>query len=176
MHGNPRAVIKPDGTFRLASVVAGIWDIGVEPIPPGGYLKAMLLGDQDVLTEEMAIGPETSAPLKIVLSTRGAVVEGTVVREEDRPVPRALVVLAPEGRFTGVLSFYRVSPADETGHFEMKGLTPGRYRLYAFEELNPNAIQDPGFLKPFTSQGEPLELTEGARASRRLRLITPRQP
>jgi hypothetical protein len=74
----------------------------------------MRLGDQDVLTEEMVIDSGTIAPLNIVVSTRGGVVEGTVVQDEAEPAAgrqapskpvRAVVVLAPEGRFEHVMSF-----------------------------------------------------------------------
>ncbi len=134
----PQSSIKPDGTFRIQGVLPGIWDIGVEPIPPGGYIKSMMLGDQDVLTEDMVISPGTSAPLKIVVHRRGGVVEGTVLPADGGPQPaktvakqpvRAIVVLAPEGRFEHVLSFYSTIWADELGHFELKGITPGAYRL-----------------------------------------------
>jgi hypothetical protein len=65
-----RANVNKDGTFKITGVPPGIWDIGVGPIPPDGYLKSMRLGNQDVLTEEMMIRSSTSESLKIVLSTR----------------------------------------------------------------------------------------------------------
>ena len=44
------------------------------PVPRGGFIKSMLLGDQDVLTEDMVITSSTREPLRIVISTRGGVV------------------------------------------------------------------------------------------------------
>ncbi len=172
----PEAAVKPDGTFRFPAVLPGIWDIGIRPIPPGGYIKAMLLGDEDVLTEDMVIGPDTRAPLNIVVSTRGAVVEGTVLdraapEAESKPAPGGVVLLAPAGKFQHVVSFYRVVPVDEAGHFEIKAITPGNYKLFAFEEMEPNEVQRPDFLKPFEDRGEPVEIAEGARVSVRLILI-----
>jgi hypothetical protein len=172
--GRPTAAdIKPDGTFRIPDVTPGLWDISVGPIPPGGYLKSMRLGDQDVLTEDMFIRADTSAPLHIVVSARGAVVEGNVFDESggDKPV-RAVVLLAPEGKFAEVESFFMVSHADNAGHFELKGVTPGSYRLYAFDRMNPDFVQNPEGLKPFRARGEPLEVAEGARAAKQVRRIT----
>ncbi len=74
----------PDGRFTLAGVPPGIWDIGVTPIQKGGYIKAMQLGKQDVLTEEMEIGPNTDSPLDIVISAHGAQIEGEVDSEAAR--------------------------------------------------------------------------------------------
>lgn len=167
----PEARVKRDGTFRIAGVVAGVWDISVQPIPEGGYIKAMRLGDEDVLTEDMTIGPDTAAPLNIVLSTRGASLQGKVVAGEDVPAAGATVVLAPVGRFEHVVSFYRTARTDETGRYEMKALTPGKYRLYALDDFDRDRIQDPGLLAPFASRGEPVELGDAGKVTRDLRLI-----
>jgi hypothetical protein len=59
------------------------------------------------------------------------------------------MLLAPVGKYANVLSFYHRASADDAGHFEFTGVTPGRYKLYAFEEMDPLAYEDPGFLKPF---------------------------
>jgi protocatechuate 3,4-dioxygenase beta subunit len=165
----PTAVVRADGTFVIKSVVPGVWDIGVNPIPPGGYIKSMRLGDQDVLTEDMSIGPRTDKALRIVVSARGGVLEGHVKRSEE--ASRAVVLLAPAGKFSHVLSFYGQGIADETGHFKMEGLTPGSYKLYAFEAMEYGAWQNPEFLKPLESYGEKVEIVEGTNSPKELQLI-----
>jgi hypothetical protein len=82
-----------------------------------------------------------------------------------------VIVLAPDGKFRQVTSFYRVVAGDEKGHFEIKNATPGEYRLYAFEEFEPRSIQDPDFLKPFEKSGVPVTLREGPNASQELSMI-----
>jgi Carboxypeptidase regulatory-like domain len=166
LHAN----VGKDGRFTITNVPPGIWDINAGPIPPGGYIKSMYLGDQDVLTEEMAIGPSTSAPLKIVLGTQAATVAGDVT-SGDKPA-RAAVLLAPDGKFHHVLSFYGYAPTDDKGHFEIKGVTPGNYKLYAFEEFDPQSIQDPEFLPPFEQAGAPVTLREGAKTTKNLNVMS----
>jgi len=174
------ADVQPDGAFVVENVVPGIWDINVEPEPRGGYIKAMLLGDRDVLTEDMTIAPHTREALRIMIGTRGAVVEGTVAAPSDVPrSPRASVLLAPSGKYEHVLSFYAVEAADESGHFTFRGVTPGRYKLYAFEELEPSAYEDPGFLSAFEERSEAFSVAEGAHIKRQTPLIladAPRVP
>jgi hypothetical protein len=173
LFGSPAAALaKPDGTFVLKNVVSGIWDIGVTPIPHGGYLKSMRLGDQDVLTEEMMITPETTAPLNIVLSTRGGTLEGDVKTDSGVEAPRVFVLLAPSGKYSQVLSFFDVVFSDQMGHFKLRGLTPGKYKLYAFEKLQWGVWQNPEFLKPYETLGEAVEISEGANPSKQLRLIS----
>ena len=165
-----RATVNKDGTFKIADVPPGIWDINAGPVPPGGYIKSMSLGNQDVLTEEMVIQSSTQAPLKIVIGTRAATVQGDVTGN-GQPV-RALVLLAPEPRWRHVLSFYRMVAADANGHFEIKNAAPGAYQLYAFDELDRESIQDPEFLKPFEPAGVPVTLREGENPPRKLLVIS----
>ena len=170
-HQSYRTQASADGTFTFKDVVPGIWDINVNPIPDGGYIKSMRLGEQDVLTEEMDIGPDSKGLLNIVVSTQGATIEGDIDNGGQPEDSRPIVLLAPDGRFHDVLSFYNVAVADEKGHFSMKALTPGAYRLFAFEDMEPNAYFDPDFLKPFNAQGTPVKLSEGANPSVKLKVI-----
>jgi len=164
---NMEAVVAKDGTFAFASVTSGIWDISVEPVPKGGYVKSMKLGQQDVLTEDMNITASTSAPLNIVVSTRGGVLSGTVKKPEqsnDDMGPgkaRAVILLAPVGKFSYVESFRRIRPADEDGSYEVRGITPGLYKLFAFEALDRTAVRNPDFLSRIESLGKAVEVREG---------------
>ena len=164
-----RANVNKDGSFKITGVPPGIWDINAGPIPPNGYIKSMRLGDQDVLTEDMTIRPSTSEALKIVFSTHAAKLEGDVF-QGDQPT-RAVVLLAPEAKLRHVLGFYRFATADEKGHFEINRARPGDYRLFAFEDLDQQSIQDPDFVKPFERYGVPVTLREGPNDSQKLSLI-----
>ena len=170
LHAN----VNKDGKFKLTGVVPGVWDINAGPIPPGGYIKSMMLGDRNVLTEEMIIRPSTTGALKIVLGTMAAKLEGDVTQGEQPA--RAVVVLAPEAKLRHVTSFFRVAAADEKGHFEIKSAVPGRYVLYAFEEFDQRSLQDPDVFKPFDGAGVALTLTEGANASQKLTVLNSHDP
>ena len=158
--GNPQPPLQAGvkaGQFSFPEVPAGTWDINVSPIPRGSYIKSMLLGKQDVLLEDMEIGPNTKGPLTIVVSTAAPKVEGTV-----EPAGPATVLAAPTGKLAQIFSFYATAQADEKGHFTFQGLNPGTYRFYAFQDLEPEAWQNPAFLLLFETQSKSAELKEGA--------------
>jgi hypothetical protein len=167
----PQAHVKVDGSFVIQDVLPGIWDINVQPIPQGGYIKSMRLGRQDVLTEDMVIAAGTKEPLHIVVSPNGGIVEGDVKADSGESAGPAMILAAPDGRYSYVLSFYSAVAADEKGHFQLKGLTPGSYKLYAFNALTYCAWCDPDFLKPFAGQGKSIQITEGVNPSTEVRLI-----
>jgi len=170
-NGAPQAQVKADGTFVISGVVAGVWDIGVQPLPDGGYIKSLRLGRQDVLTEEMVIGPETKDRLDIVVSTHGGVLEGDVKTEPGESTAPVHVLAAPDGQYSNVWSFYGTAASDEKGHFKLKHLTPGRYKIYAFDILDYCAWCDPDFLKSFADQGEAVQVVEGVNPAKEVRLI-----
>ena len=158
----PTAAADADGKFLIHGVAPGIWEINVSPVPRGGYIKSMLLGDYDVLTNEMVIAGDTAAPLNIVVSARGAAVTGTIAEDAASHSSRAVVLLAPDGKYAHVLSFYRVASSGDDGKFEFKSVMPGRYKLYAFDRMEPGSWQDPDFLKPYQEHGgETLSVAEG---------------
>lgn len=72
-------------------------------------------------------------------------VSGTVVNAENlEPIKGMIVGLhscLDDSAFTK-LPFERVSRTDSKGHFVIKGIAPGNYRLYALNEANQNYLFD----------------------------------
>jgi hypothetical protein len=168
--GPLRATVSPDGTYQIPDVPAGVWDIDAGPVPKGGYMKSMKLGEEDVLTGEMRITSSTPAPLKIVISTNGATISGKVAGAAGDPV-RAAVLVMPQGRFGYVVSFRASAASDEKGHYEVLGVRPGTYKLYALERFDFDQIQNPANLKAFAAKAVTIEIQEGEKMSQDLKLI-----
>jgi hypothetical protein len=53
----------------------------------------------------------------------------------------------------------------------LSGIAPGKYRIYAFDQIDSGAVSDADYMHPFESKGEILELTEGAKLTHDLTLI-----
>ena len=165
----PRAKVGADGTFKFDDVPPGIWDINVSPIPRGGYIKSMMLGSQDVLREDMRITARTSAPLNIVVATKGATLKGDVTDESGKGAS-GVVVLAPRGSGSALLSAYRIASIDDEGHFEISGIPAGAYRAYAFDAYNLQA-DGPEGLEPFAARAVEVNLADEQTATQDLKLI-----
>ena len=163
-----RAAVGKDGTFKFPAVLPGAWDIGANPIPPGGYIKSMHLGDQDVLREEMVIHSSTAAPLKIVVSTAGAVVEGDV--EGGEPGTLYAILLAPAGKAEDLESLRHSTQTDDKGHYQLKGISPGKYQLWAFAPMPMQAGLD---VKAFEAEAVNVELKEGQKLTQNLKPTMP---
>jgi hypothetical protein len=145
-------------------------------MPPirGGYVKSMRLGERDVLTQEMEIGTDTPPALNLVVSTRGARVQGEI--DDGGAIDRRLpVLLAPVGKTREVMSFY-AGGLSEKGKFELTGLTPGKYRIYAFEPTSAGMdMRNPDLLDKLSTHAESLDIGEGAVVTAHPKLITAQQ-
>lgn len=160
-----QATPAANGSFRFDQVPPGIWDIGVRPLPKGGFIKSMRLGEQDVLLEEMEIGLKAPPALSIVVSSRGGTVTGQLSSEEAKQI-RTVVVLAPEEKLRHVMSFYSITPVRPEGNFEITGLTPGKYRLYAFEAgLMQFDMRNPDVLAKLADESIAVEILEGGKVT-----------
>ena len=73
----------------------------------------------------------------------------------------------------GFAQMYRSTAAQENGTFLFKGVRPGAYKIFAFEEAEAFAWLDPDFLKPVESLGEPVSVDDGEKATRQLTPIPP---
>jgi len=57
-------------------------------------------------------------------------------------------------------SFYRTAVADANGGFTLADLTPGAYRIFAWEEVEAGAWLDLEFVRPIAAKGVALSLKE----------------
>ena len=168
----PWAKVGPDGSFRLAAVTPAIWDFTLDGLPGDLWIKSASLGNLDVLHGELNLSSGAKGPLRIVLARNGAQVSGTVT-QNGQPC-NGVVVLAPAAAdLQGSAQMYRSMATQDQGTFVFKGVRPGAYKLFAFQDVEPMAWLDPEFLKPVESLGEAISVGEGERATRQLTPIPP---
>jgi hypothetical protein len=106
-----------------------------------------------------------------VVSAKGAGIEGTVVDGEGKAVAGATVVTIPSSGKLGRPDAYQFAQADDSGHFLLRGMNPGEFRVLAFENV-PGNFRAPEFAKKYEAKGERVGLEEGGKKSVVVKLIT----
>jgi len=160
--------VRPDLTFISRQLSPLRHEVRVHEAEPRQYfLKSIRAGETDVLSEGLTAAGGI-VPLEIVLSPDGAVVQGVVQDAESRPLLGATVVLVPLEGLRGRRDLYRTANTDPFGRYTLDPAAPGDYQLFAWEEIDDGAWNDPEFLKEYEKRGEPV--TVGAKERKTVQL------
>jgi hypothetical protein len=174
------APVGPDGSFRiervsvgdyrvyvpsLASAPAPISALPAAALPPAfenAYVKVTRAGGVDVTNGLLRVeGVESADPVEIILSLRGASIEGRALNSRGEAASSATVVLLPEGQPPFRPDRQRTFTTSETGRFLFRGLPPGEYRVLAWEDVDAGAWFSPSFLNSYERAELRVQLAEG---------------
>ena len=162
---------KEDGSFVLQGLEPAVYQVSAQA-PEDLYLKAVRWGDRDVMQSGLDLTQGAAeSRLVVVMSANGGQIDGEVEDDQSAPVVAATVTLVPSGAplSKSLFKWAKTSPA---GHFRMQGIAPGSYKLFAWEAVDINELMyNPDFLKPFGSQAQSIEISEGSKESVQLKLI-----
>lgn len=166
----PKGAVDDQGKFTVKGVPPDRYVVHVT----GGasaellYMKSLRYNSIEVGEDGIDLSGGVTGTIDIVMSEKGGQVDGTVAGEDGNPVPGALVVMIPESRR---FSRYKEMTTDQHGAFSFKGVTPGDYKILAWEDVDPGAYQDPEFIKPFLGGAESASLRESDHKAVSLKVI-----
>jgi len=167
--GNQGGSVKDDGGFVLKSIGAARYRLRVFNLPQGAYVKRVQMGEQEIRGGVIDFRSGVNArDMTITISLNGGQVEG-VVRDNDQPSANAAVVLIPGD--PALRNAYASVVTDQNGHYIFRGVAPGKYKLYAFDQIENGAYQDSDYMQPYENRGDSIEIAEGARETRDLKII-----
>ncbi len=170
--GGGGAQTEKDGTFKIRNVTPDAYLLNVSGFRDNFYLKSVRLGDADVTEAGLDFTQGVpSGEITAILSPDGGQVDGTVQNDKSEPAAGVMVVLIPSAEKRGNQRLYKITTTDSTGKFSLKGITPGEYELFAWEQVEMGAYQDPEFLKPFDSKGESVSIKEKSNETKQLKAI-----
>jgi Carboxypeptidase regulatory-like domain len=130
------AVAGPDGAFSLEHIAPfAEYDIAVEPIPLGTYVKSISSAGRDILPGRSRLLP--NQPLQVVVATATDGLEVHVTNRND-PAAGVQVVLIPGPLLRRRADRYVTGFTNESGDLQLT-VPPGEYTAYAFEQIEPGA-------------------------------------
>ena len=145
---------QSDGTFAITNVYEGTYRLSLAGQSQDAYLEAVRYGAVDGLTDGFTVRRGADAALEITLSSKGARVQGAVLDADNLPAVGVWVVLIPNEPHRGDLQRYKAVTTDQNGRYVLRGIAPGDYKLFSWEDIDQNAWEDPEFLRAFEDRGE----------------------
>jgi len=158
--------IAEDGTFSFHNLSMEIYHFTVNE-PNDLYVKSITEDGRDVRESGVDLkAGAMSVTVQIVLSANAGSIEGSVENGAG-----AKVILVPSDP-QAARTLAKTATAGDDRHFVFPVLAPGRYKLFAWEDVDTNAaMYDPEFRKPFESKGQTVEVGEKQKATAQLQLI-----
>jgi hypothetical protein len=158
------AQIAPDGSFTFGAVPPGRYRYQFSQQLQGMYLKSAKFGDKDAFGEVDLTEPAPDARLELVYATGGAQIAGVVLDEKGKPA-EGIVCLIPDPPRPEAAALYLTAEAGEGGKFQFQNVRPGKYRVYAWEELETGAQMDPRLTAANAASSVAVELEDSGRKS-----------
>jgi hypothetical protein len=140
-------------------VVPGNYRLLLRGVPDDAYVSSITANGADVLSGNIRIDKDTQ--LNVFLSTSGGTISGSVVDTMGKELSSAIVALLPDKPLRDSEVLIRSSESDWKGRFELQGIAPGAYHIFAWTELNGAAYRNAEFMKQFEDRGTPVQIEKG---------------
>jgi hypothetical protein len=158
---------NPDGTFQFTGISPELLRLQVSGLPDNNYVKEVRLGGQELKGRELDLTSGNGGEMEIVLSPNGAEVTGTVRDGDGKAVAGAIVQIVDKDGPSD-----KTANSDQNGSFDLKGLAPGEYQVFAWQDRGEEIISDPDFRKSFDGSSLSIRVAEKSRENVDLSLIT----
>ncbi len=168
-YNNSSSRVKADGSFTLKNITDQEYLLRVSPITGDSYLQSARVGERDILT--MGLNGGIKGTITVEVANDGGKMDGQVMNHDQQPAVGATVVLLPETPNRFLPERYKLVTTDQYGRFQIRGIRPERYKLYAWEQVDFGSFEDPEFMKKFEDQGKSVRVSEGAQQKVDLKLI-----
>jgi beta-lactamase regulating signal transducer with metallopeptidase domain len=164
--GSPQWNLLATSEFALKGVAPGDYQISFVGI--GGsleaaeaYVKSMRMGSTDLLANPLHVDGPPQNPIEIVIGTDVSALDGTVFNDKHEPLENVDVAVIPALQYRGRTDLFKTGTTDATGHFHIPAIAPGDYRVFAWENVERFAWQDPQFLQAYEARGQSVHIAQG---------------
>jgi hypothetical protein len=167
---NEAAEVATDGSFALRNVGAMEYRVRVTGLPQGAYVQSGRIDSSDALNAAFTVD-NPGAQLQLQLGFAPGRVSGTVADERAVAVPGVQAVLVPDEARRGRSDAYFAATTNQSGQFAFSNVPPGRYKVFAWEDIPAGAYQYPDFIRRYEERGQSITVNANGAVTVDVRLI-----
>jgi len=168
---NQGARVDEKREFTLKNLAEGELRLVVYGAAKDCYVKQITFGQTRAKDDVISVVKGSNPVLEITLSSRGARVQGAVTDTDGLPAAGVWVVAVPDEARRGNFRLFKSQTTDQYGKYDLHGLAPGSYRIFAWAGIEQGEWEDPEFLRPQEAKGELLELQDEDAKTVNLKMI-----
>jgi hypothetical protein len=124
------------------------------------YMLSGKLGNMDVLDGGLHLNQKQDGNLQLEVATDSGSIFGRVLDDSKETVVPARLVLVPSPELRKRLDLFLQVQVTPTGRFNMEGIPPGKYKLFAWAHVEDGAWFDPEFMRVYEARGTPIQIEE----------------
>ncbi|MEP7354382.1 MAG: carboxypeptidase-like regulatory domain-containing protein [Acidobacteriota bacterium] len=168
----PGKQAQADGQFEFnaassAGGTLGPYELVVNAgIPADAYIASVTQGEAKATRDPFVVNVG-AGPVQVLLKRDGATLRGKVAITGN-PARPAYIVLAPKERDAAL--FFKTVLTDRDGVFQLEGISPGSYDLFAFDRKENYA--DELTLRTYAAAGTAVTLAAGQNLTLNLNVVT----
>jgi protocatechuate 3,4-dioxygenase beta subunit len=166
------SVPKGGGSFTIRGPTPGAYSVYLMGDMDKLYLKSIEYDQHDVPDGVVNIGTDR-AELILHAGTDPGQLTGMVRTANGDPAEETPVVAEPAGGMAGRIDLVKTFLTDANGRFRIKGLAPGDYKVFAWEDSDSDLIMSREFRQEFQSDAAAVTIQPSASASVNLTAVTP---
>jgi hypothetical protein len=160
------------GTYRFPGVPAGRYTFDVAGLPTGAAIADIRDQGISIFESGLELGSGSPGEIEVVVDLSGATAEGTVINARQETVPYSRVVLIPQESRRANVALYRSALADSAGHFKLRGIVPGQYKIFAWRDSpTANAWLNADFMTDYEQRGQTILVESIGSANLKVQVI-----
>jgi hypothetical protein len=125
-------------------------------MPLDAYVVKAEASGRDFLAGPLQI--DTDTDISVQLASPGGIVEGKVTTGKGETIADGIVVLVPDAPLREANLLYRTAISASDGSFQLRGIRPGSYHLFAWQDLEGAEYRNAAFIKQFEGFGTPVQI------------------
>jgi hypothetical protein len=154
--GGPPMRLDMNGIFSNDRLPEEKYRVLVNGLPQDSYIQDIRSGAASVFDDGFTLNPNST--LQVIVNSDGLTLKGSVRSTKGQPVAAATIALVPPQAQRQNMVRFKQATTDEKGTFTIRGVAPGQYTIFAWENIYNQAWLNTRYLDHYLTQGRPITI------------------